>query len=254
MVWHTFNKASSAVSRSPLTEIRSHQLHGVWVGLAASMLCMIGGCTASKPQASAPAPSATASPTTPAVEPSVSPSEPPAVPSASPVSTPSPTSQASIKPDATGNVALADGRVTFALPPGFTQLTAQEIATKFPKTGSPPKYAYGNDRRTVTVAVTFSPAKVAPQQLPELKTALRQAIGKSLPNLQWISDEMTTINNTPWVHFEFINQAIDTKVHNDTYFTSFDGKMMGFNFNSVVAEQDAVRAELRKTRDSIVIR
>lgn len=55
------------------------------------------------------------------------------------------------------------------------------------------------------------------------------------------------------MQLEFISRAIDTNIHNDTYFTSFDGKMLGFNFNSTVERYGAHKAELLKSRDSIII-
>lgn len=55
------------------------------------------------------------------------------------------------------------------------------------------------------------------------------------------------------MQLEFISRAIDTNIHNDTYFTSFDGKMLGFNFNSTVEQYGAHKAELLKSRDSIII-
>lgn len=61
------------------------------------------------------------------------------------------------------------------------------------------------------------------------------------------------IDNVRWIQLEFISSAIDTDIHNDAYFTSFDGKMLGFNFNSTVEQYDASSAELRQSRDSITI-
>ncbi|MCU0552673.1 MAG: hypothetical protein MUC48_25365 [Leptolyngbya sp. Prado105] len=212
--------------------------HRLWSGVVTIAL-FSAGCTAS--QQTAPSPVATPSVSSP------SPLPPPNV-SATP-----PSPQASISPESAGKVTLADGRISFTLPAGFTPLTQEEIALKFPRTGNPPSHAYGNAERNVTIAVTFSQAKLTPAQLPELKAALRPQISKAVPNLEWIKDEIIPVNNTQWVHYEFVSQAIDTKVHNDAYFTSFDGRMMGFNFNSTVAKWDAAKDELMKTRDSIVI-
>lgn len=132
-------------------------------------------------------------------------------------------------------------------------MSKAEITSKFLQTGIPPKYVYANPDRTVAIAVSLPEAKVTPQQLPELKSSVRQSLGKALPNLQWISDEMTTINNTPLAHLEFVNQAIDTKIHNNMYFGSLDGNVIGFNFNATVAQYEPMRATLQKVQNSITI-
>jgi hypothetical protein len=226
-----------------MQKLRHLSTNKLWMGIIA--LTVLGtGCTASQPNTAS-------SPTV--NSPSPLPS-PPVISSPPPVqASPNVSTGLSEKPDASGNVALADGRIRFTVPAGFTQMSKEEIATKFPRTANPPSYAYANDKRSVTIALTLSPAKVRPEQLPELKTALRPQISKAVPGLEWLKDELIPLNNTQWVRYEFVSPAIDTKVHNDAYFTSFDGKMIGFNFNSTVAEWDAAQAELMKTRDSIVI-
>ena len=157
--------------------------------------------------------------------------------------------------NATKRVTLAGGRVSFLPPAGFTPMTPQEIALKFPnRGGNAPQYVYANQRRSVAVAITFSPARLSPQQLPEFKNAMPKFLEQAVPNIKWIKQGFADINSMRWVQLEFISSAIDTKIHNDTYFTSFDGKMLGFNFNSTVELYDTHKAELSKSRDSITIK
>lgn len=154
----------------------------------------------------------------------------------------------------TKRVYLAGKRVSFVPPAGFTAMTPQEIAVKFPnRGGNPPQHVYANERRSVAVAITFSPARVAPEQLPELKNFMPQFLERAMPDIQWITKDFAAINNVRWIQLEFISRAIDTNIHNDTYFTSFEGKMLGFNFNSTVKQYEAMKAELHKSRDSIMI-
>lgn len=151
-------------------------------------------------------------------------------------------------------VSLKNGRVMFQLPVGFTEMTQDEIDLKFPRGGHQPQHVYANPERNVSIAITFSLTDVLPHQLPELQTVLRASLGKLILSIKWKREEITKINTIPWVHLEFVTQAIDTKIHNDTYYTSFDGKMLGFNFNSTVEQYEANRVALEKTRDSIMIR
>lgn len=157
------------------------------------------------------------------------------------------------QPKTANRVYLADKRVSFVPPSGFTPLTAAEIALKFPDYDRLPKYVYGNERRTVTVAITFSPANISSKQLPKLKNFMSKFLAQVIPNIKWITQNFAVINNVRWVQLEFISQAIDTKIHNQMYLTSFNGKMLGFNFNSTVEQYNLLKAELRKSRDSIIV-
>lgn len=150
-------------------------------------------------------------------------------------------------------ISLAGGRVTFVPPTGFTAMTSQEIAIKFPR-GNPPQYVYANQARNVAVAITFSQARVTPEQLSEVQEALPSILAQTMPITKWITQAPTTINNRSWIRMEFISKAIDTKIHNDLYFTSFDGKLLGFNFNATVQQYAELKAELRKSRDSIIVK
>ncbi len=174
----------------------------------------------------------------------------------SPAATPQPIPQIQ-PPSSTTNtknrVYLAGRRVSFVPPADFTAMTPEEITLKFPSTGNQPQYVYANQRRSVSVAITFSPAKVSPQQLPELKNFLPKFLEQVKPDIKWITQDFTIIDNVRWIQLEFISRAIDTNIHNDAYFTSFDGKMLGFNFNSTIEQYDASSAEIRHSRDSILI-
>lgn len=154
----------------------------------------------------------------------------------------------------TQRVYLAGRRVSFVPPVGFTAMTPEEIAFKFPSGANQPQYVYANKRRSVSVAITFSQAQISPEQLPELKNFLPKFLERVRPGIKWITQDFTVINKVRWIQLEFISSAIDTNIHNDAYFTSFDGKMLGFNFNSTVEQYDAVSAELIKSRNSITIR
>ncbi len=128
-------------------------------------------------------------------------------------------------------VSLRDGAVRFITPDGFMALTQPQIKVKYPNYNRP-QVVYANSDQGVSIAVTFSSARVRPEQIPELKTMMEQTLPRVVPNLEWIKREIITTNNTDWVHLEFTSSAIDTDIHNHMYLTSFDGRMLGFNFNA----------------------
>jgi hypothetical protein len=147
---------------------------------------------------------------------------------------------------------LAGGKVSFVPPAGFRPMTEEMIKFKFPR-GNPPQHVYANEKMNVSVAISFSPQVLSPRQLAELKSAMEQTLPRLVPGLAWLAREIVEINGTKWVHFELTSHAIDTDIHNHMYMTSFDGKMLGFNFNSTIAQYEKHKEELARSRESIRI-
>jgi hypothetical protein len=150
-------------------------------------------------------------------------------------------------------VSMANGRVSFVPPAGFRAMTEDEIKLKYPR-GNAPQYAYSNEEMNVSIAITFSPHPVTLEGLPQLKAAMEEALPRLIPGLNWVTREIVKINGRPWVHLEMTSFAIDTDIHNEMYMTAFDGKMLGFNFNSTVAQHDRYKDALKKSRNTIRVK
>jgi hypothetical protein len=149
-------------------------------------------------------------------------------------------------------VFFAGRKVSFVPPAGFRPMTEEMIRFKFPR-GNPPQQVYANEKMSVSVAITFSPQVLSPRQLPDLKSAMEQTLPGLVPGLAWLAREIVEINGVEWVHFELTSHAIDTDIHNHMYMTSFNGKMLGFNFNSTIAQYETYKEELARSRESIRI-
>lgn len=153
----------------------------------------------------------------------------------------------------TRRVALFDGLVSFVPPPEFSRLSEEIIAAKFPEAKGP-GIVYGNSRTTVSIAITYPPQRVLrPEQLPNFKSFMESFIEKQKKGIQWLRKEFIEINGQRWIHFEFISQAVDTKIHNHMYLTSMDERMLMFNFNATVEEYDKYKDALERSKDSIRI-
>lgn len=203
-----------------------------WTSTPARLLWSMGlglilvGCNSSSPQFSSPQPQA-------------------------PTDLPSP-STANPLPAEERRIYLAENRVSFLPPVGFTAMTPEEIALKFPNT-NPPQQVYANAGGTVAIAVTLSDVPLTPEQLPELKQVMESSLEQAQPELEWLERGFLEINGVRWLKLESITPALDANIRNDMYFTSLNGRMVGFNFNSTVEADDAVRTELLRSRDSIQI-
>ncbi len=149
-------------------------------------------------------------------------------------------------------VELKDPPVSFVPPPGFKQWTKEQILRKYPP-ARPPKVVYADDERgRISIAASSADAPPELKELEQVRQLLEATYERSFPGLQWLRRDIVTLNGTRWAHLELITQAVDTKIHNELYVTLAGGKLVMFNFNSVVELfDDRVRAMLQKTAQSI---
>ena len=154
----------------------------------------------------------------------------------------------------TRRVALYDGMVSFVPPQEFSRVSEEIISVKFPEAKGP-GIVYGNSRTTVSIAITYPPQRaLRPEQMPDFKSFMESFIEKQKKGLQWLRKEFIEINGQGWIHFEFISQAVDTKIHNHLYLTSMDERVLMFNFNATIEEYDGYKDALERSKDSIQIK
>jgi hypothetical protein len=154
----------------------------------------------------------------------------------------------------TARVELYGGTVSFVPPEGFSRLSDELVAAKFPA-AQPGTIVYGNDRATVSISITHPPQQVLePQQLPQFKPVMESFLEKQSKGLEWVKREIVEAGGRKWIHFELVTLAIDTKIHNHMYLTSRDNRMLIFNFNAPVDQYDAHRDALEQSRKSIVLK
>jgi hypothetical protein len=140
--------------------------------------------------------------------------------------------------------------VFFDAPKGYTQLSVQEIGTKFPS-GSGPGFAIGNERRTTTIAYELKSLAVSDEQLIAILPGVAEQMEKAIPGLKWIENGIISLDGRPCIYLEMTSEAKDTDIHNIMLMTPQQSGFLVFNFNSTREEFPAVEAELRKAIESI---
>lgn len=148
-------------------------------------------------------------------------------------------------------ITLAANRVSFVPPPGFTALSAEWLALKYPNPGAP-RHAVGNPRRTVSIAYDVLDGAVPSKDLEALRAMQMQGLSQ-LPKVKWVASEVRRISNHEWVYQEFVSAAADQDIHNILLLTVVDDRLALFNFNSTVADFPRVESELRRAIASIKV-
>ncbi len=149
-------------------------------------------------------------------------------------------------------VYLAEKQISFIPPIGFTAMSPVEIKAKFPQ-DMPPRYAYANETRDVSVGITVSDIPLEAEQLPAVKIVLEDFLETSVPGFQWLDHDFVNLGGQDWIKLEFISQIEDQRIHNDMYITSLQGKLLGFNFNANLAVDFSLRDLLQASRNSILL-
>ena len=131
------------------------------------------------------------------------------------------------------------GVIRLELPADYTRLGDDELRAKFGRAGRIPAAAWGNGRRSSTVAVTWSEMKNRPlteAELPEFKAAMEQLLPRATPGLRFNNTAIVSIGAQPWILFDSSAPAIDTEVRNLMYLTHLGGHMVGVNYNATVKD------------------
>ena len=150
-------------------------------------------------------------------------------------------------------VAIPGTTVSFIPPEGFTPLTPNEIKNKYPS-GRAPQFVLGNERRGTTVAYDLKPHAISPDQLEEVKDRLEKTFPRAIPGLVWKERKIIDLNGRPWVLLEMTSTTIETDIYNIILATSYDNKLLLFNFNSTKEDFPRMERVLRKSISTLSIK
>lgn len=146
-------------------------------------------------------------------------------------------------------VTFADGRVTFERPAGFTALSAEWLALKYPHPGAP-REAIGNAKRTTSIAYDLLDQKAPSDDLNVLRRALVESFVQ-LPKLRWLASDIRRVGSRDFAYLEFTSAASDQDLHNIVLLSVLESRLLIFNFNSTVEEFPRVQRDLRASMATI---
>jgi len=153
-----------------------------------------------------------------------------------------------------GRVPLGDGRISFVPPTNLKQLTKEQIAaSKFSK-GKPPDYVFANDSQSATVGIVLNFIPLKPDELEDYVYANHRLLSMAIEEVQFLSEEVGTINGRQWVDFEVLSEVPDIALHNHQYTTSFNGGALVVGFNSTPQEYPQFKDAFLKSAQSIEVK
>ncbi len=149
-------------------------------------------------------------------------------------------------------LSLPGSGVRFEAPEGFTPLSTEEIAAKYPRS-QPPRYVVGNARRTTTIAYDLKPNRLPADKLAEVQAAFEKTFERMIAGLVWKERKLVTQAGRQWIYLEMTSNAVDTDIHNIMLVTPHKDGMLLFNFNSTKEEFPKMEQALRRSVQTIAL-
>ncbi len=127
---------------------------------------------------------------------------------------------------------LFDNKVSIMLPNSFSLMSEGVKAVKYPNTKQAPDVVYTNEKASVNIAFNLKNFPTTEEDLPEVKEVFEKQLATLKPE-SFVS-EIKSINGHKYIIYEFISQAVDTKIYNLMFLSDVDGKLLMATFNCTV--------------------
>jgi hypothetical protein len=147
---------------------------------------------------------------------------------------------------------VLDGKVRLLMPTDFAPMSAEMLKFKYPR-DRPPTFVLTNDSASVNIAFNHTSSRARTAELPKVHDYFRKTDPVLMPAVEWIRDEIVSINGRDFIIREFRSHAVDTDVHNIMAITSLDGRILIIGFNTVVELEEEWLPAGKKIIESIEV-
>ncbi len=126
-------------------------------------------------------------------------------------------------------VKMYNNKLSISIPATFTLMPQAIIDSKYPNKYKNPQIVYTNSESSVNVAFSQTDEQTEEYDLPEVKNYLTKQVQAG--KFQGFVSRIEKINGHDYIVFEFISQAIDTRIYNLVFVTNLDHKLLTGTFN-----------------------
>lgn len=125
-------------------------------------------------------------------------------------------------------VVLYNDKLRLSVPDYFVEMSSEMKHAKYPR-GNSPDVVYTDEDGAANVALNYTTTAVPDNNITALQNRMLQQLQAANPID--LTTRTETINGSEFVIFEFMSQAIDTRVYNLMFLTELDGRMLLGTFN-----------------------
>ena len=132
-------------------------------------------------------------------------------------------------------ISLYNNKLRLSVPDYFTEMSSAMKHSKYPR-GNSPDVVYTDEDGAVNVALNYTTAAMSDNDIATMQSRLLQQLQAANPID--LTTRTETINGSEFAVFEFMSQAIDTRVYNLMFLTELDGRMLLGTFNCTESLKD----------------
>ncbi|RYZ26838.1 MAG: hypothetical protein EOO10_14430 [Chitinophagaceae bacterium] len=144
-------------------------------------------------------------------------------------------------------ISLLSDRVKLLAPVELKSMSDEMWTAKYQRRKRP-LLVLSDEDGEVNLLADMTQMAVSENQVTAFKDTQIQQLKKSRLDMVVIAEGIKTVNGKHVGYFKFSTQAVDQKVFNYYFFTSVDGKLLLFSFNSI----EKLRKKWEQTADEIV--
>lgn len=131
---------------------------------------------------------------------------------------------------------ILDNTMSLSVPKGFSLLSNDIIAKKYPS-GNRPSIVYGNPDATINLVVNYTEDGITKEELSDALEVFSKQFERAYPGIEWYTKELQLVNAKKFVVLEFHTPAVDTEIYNLMFMTEHQERLLIFSFNCTLREK-----------------
>ncbi len=140
-------------------------------------------------------------------------------------------------------ISLLDNKVTLLAPKGFTKMTEEMLAIKYPAGANKPQWVLTDEDATVNLAYNYTSSTIDDNGIPSFTDQMLAVLKTNKKDIKFIDDGILLKDGKNIGYIKFISQARDQKVFNFLFYISVDDRLLLFSFNCI--EKLRIKWELK---------
>ncbi len=130
-------------------------------------------------------------------------------------------------------ISLLDNKVTILAPKGFTKMTEEMLAVKYPAGANKPQWVLTDKDATVNLTYNYTSSKIDDNDIPGFTDEMLTVLKTNRKDIEFIDDGILLQDGKNIGYIKFISQAKDQKVFNFLFYISVDNRLLLFTFNCI---------------------
>lgn len=146
---------------------------------------------------------------------------------------------------------LLEKQIEMLIPTGFSQLSKEMIANKYPTATDKPNWAIADKDAKVNLAYTYTQLFMDDNSIPGYSDELLTKIRTNLKNIEYIDDGILLQDGKNIGYIKFISQAKNEKIFNYFFYISLNNRLLLFNFTCTNKWRDKWEVKAEEIANSI---